>query len=102
MTKSDGSSLTFNDFLGFEQIEPRRVVLVRHQLRKGVRRQLGTLTPYALWRRGDQRFEEYQRIQAIRRFDVGDLVATFVVTPRNETVFVGLSSTDRVESAPAG
>src|SRR5579885_2201158 len=104
MTKSGHGKkmLTFNDFLNLANVEVRQVVLVRHQLRRRVRRALGSLTPYALWRRRDDRFEEYQRIQAVRRFNAGDIVATFVVTPRNETLFVGLYTTLGVKTAPDG
>src|SRR5262249_3003937 len=77
--------LTFNTILKTENIDPKTVRLVRHQdARAAV-----NCTPYALWRTGDGRLELYQRIQRREVFAVGDLLATFVVTPAGDTLFVG-------------
>lgn len=78
--------LTLNTILKHEGIDPKNVRLVRHQdARASV-----NCTPYDLWRAGDGRLEIYQRIQKRKPFDVGDLLATFVVTPANDTLFIGL------------
>jgi len=44
----------------------------------------------------------YQRIQRREVFDVGDLLATFVVTPANDTLFVGLFRVEGIRIAPPG
>src|SRR5437588_12099915 len=90
--------LTVNDILGKVGIDPRGVVLVRHQ----VRSRPGAPTPYGLWRRRDPRLEEYQRIQGQKRFRPGDIIASFVVTPRDETVFIGLYSVRSLGKVPEG
>src|SRR5712691_3752800 len=81
--------ITFNDVLRSESIDPTSVRLVRHL--DTARREP---TIYAAWRspNGRHLVEEYQRIQSRRVFRVGDLVASFVVTPRprNETLFIGI------------
>jgi hypothetical protein len=81
--------ITFNDILRSEGIDVTHVRLVRH-LDTGRR----DPTIYAAWRspNGRQLVEEYQRIQARRVFHIGDIVASFVVTPRPrpETLFLGL------------
>ena len=82
--------ITFNDILRSEAIDPEAVRLVRHEdAGKGASR------IYATWRQGDlgrRRFEEYQRGQSREVFKIGDLLASFCVTPkpRRDTVFVGL------------
>ncbi len=78
--------ITFNDILRAEGIEPATVKLVRHQ--EGRRRGQNI---YATSRVADGRakVEEYQRIQHRKVFDVGGLIATFIVTPRGDTLFLG-------------
>ena len=90
--------LTFNDILAIERIDPRGVVLVRHQ----VRGRPGAPTPYGLWRRRDPRLEEYQRIQGQKRFSPSDTLASFVVTPRDETLYIGLYSVVAIGRVPEG
>jgi hypothetical protein len=81
--------ITFNDVLRSEGIDPTGVRLVRHQ--DAARREP---TIYAAWRstNGRHLVEEYQRIQSRNVFRVGDVIASFVVTPRprSETLFVGI------------
>jgi hypothetical protein len=90
--------LTLNAILKHEGIDPKKVRLVRHQdARASV-----NCTPYDLWRAGDGRLELYQRIQRREVFDVGDLLAAFVVTPANDTLFVGLFRVEGVGKAPPG
>jgi hypothetical protein len=89
--------LTFNAILK-DNIDPKNVRLVRHQdARAAV-----NCTPYDLWRAGDGRLELYQRIQSKERFDVGGLLASFVVTPSGDTLFVGLFRVDGMGVAPPG
>lgn len=90
--------LTFNAMLRHEGIDPKGVRLVRHQ---DARASVNS-TPYDLWRAGDGRLETYQRIQRKKPFKVGDLLATFVVTPAKDTLFIGLYHVDGVGIAPAG
>jgi len=90
--------LTFNAILEHEHIDPKRVRLVRHQ----DNRASVNCTPYNLWRAGDGRLETYQRIQKREVFEVGGLLASFVVTPNNETLFVGLYRVDGIGVAPPG
>lgn len=81
--------ITFNDVLRSEGVDPAKVRLVRHHDagRRGP-------TIYGAFRSPDGRrlLEEYQRIQHRKVFVVGELVASFIVTPRprNETLFIGL------------
>ena len=90
--------LTFNSILRDEGIDPKNVRLVRHR----DARASANCTPYDLWRAGDGRLEFYQRIQKRKPFDVGDLLATFVATPANDTLFIGLFRVDGLGIAPAG
>jgi hypothetical protein len=90
--------ITFNTILRHEKIDPQNVKLVRHQNARAV---VGR-TPYDLWRAGDGRLELYQRIQRNERFEVGNLLAAFVVTPPGDTLFVGLFRVDGIGVAPAG
>src|SRR2546430_17321628 len=81
--------ITFNGIPRSAGFDPTRVRLVRH-LDTGRR----DPTIYAAWRSANGRHlvEEYQRIQSRTVFRIGDVVASFVVTPhpRNETLFMGL------------
>lgn len=90
--------LTFNAILEHENIDPRQVRLVRHQ----DNRASGNCTPYNLWRAGDGRLEAYQRIQKREVFKIGGLLASFVVTPMGETLFIGLYRVDGIGIAPPG
>jgi hypothetical protein len=90
--------LTMNAILRHEGIDPSNVRLVRHQdQRAGVH-----LTPYNLWRAGDGRLELYQRIQRRQVFTVGNLLASFVATPSDETMFIGLYKVTGLGVAPVG
>lgn len=76
------STLTFNLLLNTAGISPASTRLVRHQDRRG--------SAYDLWRANNGSFERYQSIQSKEVFDVGDWLASFVATPFNETLFVGI------------
>src|SRR5580698_4743102 len=90
--------LTLNTILKHEGVDLKNVRLVRHQeARASV-----NCTPYDLCRAGDGRLENYQRIQKRKVFDTDDLIAAFVVTPENDTLFVGLFRVDGVGIAPLG
>jgi hypothetical protein len=90
--------LTFNAILRNEGIDPKGVRLVRHQ----DNRSSVSCTPYNLWRAGDGRIETYQRIQKREVFDVGSLLASFVATPANDTLFIGLYRVESIGIAPQG
>lgn len=90
--------LTFNAMLRHEGIDPKGVRLVRHQ----DQRSIGSCTPYNLWRLGNGSLELYQQIQRRKPFSVGDLLATFVVTPSKDTLFIGLYSVHGLGVAPEG
>ena len=92
---------TFNDLLRSASLNPARVRLVRHTDNKR-----GSRYPslYAARNADPGLFEAYQRIQANHRFDVGDYVASFVVSPppdRN-TIFVGLYAVTGEHQCPYG
>lgn len=89
--------LTFNAILCNEGIDPKQVRLARHQESRP-----GRPTPYNLWRAGDGRFETYQKIQGRKVFAVGDLLASFVATPANDTLFIGLYRVDGIGDVPPG
>ncbi|MDE1905794.1 MAG: hypothetical protein KGH75_05020 [Rhodospirillales bacterium] len=80
--------LGFNQLLALESIVPERVQLVRHQ----DTRANALTSPYALWVDRDRGFDVYQSIQRRDVFGTGPdrLIASFVVTPAGETLFVGL------------
>ena len=87
--------LTFNKILHDEGIDPAEVRLVRHQ-DKRVKNRL-----YKLWLTKPGDFELYQRIQnSTKVFPVGCLLASFVVTPMEETLFVGLYRVHDVRPRP--
>ena len=90
--------LTFNAILRNEGIDPKTVRFVRHK----DRRSAVNCTPYNLWRAGDGRLETYQRIQQRRVFAIGCLLASFVVTPAKETLFIGLYRVNSIGIAPPG
>jgi len=90
--------LTFNAILRHEGVEPAKVRLVRHQDNRAI----VSCTPYNLWRAGDGRLELYQRIQRREVFEIGSALATFVATPSDETLFVGLYHVDGIGIAPPG
>jgi hypothetical protein len=90
--------LTFNAILKYEKVDPENVRLVRHQDARAA----ANCTPYDLWRAGDGRLETYQRIQKREVFDIGNLLASFVVTPANDTLFIGLFRVDDMGIAPPG
>jgi hypothetical protein len=89
--------LTLNAILRHEGIDPKQVLLVRHQ---DTRR--GRTTPYNLWRAANGSLETYQQLQTRNVFDIGCLLATFVVTPGKDTLFVGLYRVEGVGTVGQG
>lgn len=87
-----------NYFLGQTDVDLARTRLVRHQ----DRRALTGRTPHDLWVAGDDRFERYQRIQSKDRFDGVEWLVSFVATPLDETLFVGIYRIAGVGMAPVG
>jgi hypothetical protein len=90
--------LTFNFFLNEVGLNPAKVKLARHKDRRAKRGR----TPYDLWKAKDPDFEEYQRIQSKDRFKHATHLASFVVTPQQETMFIGLYSVDGLLPMPPG
>jgi hypothetical protein len=88
----------FNTFLESEGIDPTEVKLVRHQ----DTRIPGSLTPYQLWRAADGRLDLYQRIQRRPVFRNARLLASFVATPLNETLFVSTYEVRGIGTAAPG
>jgi hypothetical protein len=88
----------FNYLLQSSEVDPARTKLVRHQDNRA--RSRGT--PYGLWMASDGRFEMYQRIQGKDRFRGSSWVASFVATPLDETLFVGVYRVGNVGTAPTG
>lgn len=88
--------LTFNILLANDGIAPERVKLVRHQDHRF------ESSPYQLWKADDGRFDLYQSIQSKPRFHRAEYIASFVATPLNETLFVGLYHIEGIGIAPKG
>lgn len=79
--------LTLNMLLTAAGIPLETAKLLRHQ---DTRMRAGWST-YGLWRRDPAEFARYESIQGRERFFVGGHVASFVVDPVGEELFVGLS-----------
>ena len=92
---------SFNTLLRNEKIDPADVKLARYQKPEPEFRKAGR-TPYDLWLADDGRLELYQRIQREPRFDGAKFIASFVATPRNETLFVGMFENCGVAKAKPG
>jgi hypothetical protein len=90
--------LTLNTILKHEGVDPKNVRLVRHQDANAA----AGCTPYDAWRARDGRLEMYQRIQKKEKFTVGEYLASFVVTPSGDTLFVGLFHVTGLGIAPQG
>lgn len=78
--------ISFNSLLKQAGLDLARTKLVRHQ---SVSDETG-LTPFDLWKADDGRFEFYQRTQRRDIFKGADFIASFVATPMNETLFLGV------------
>jgi hypothetical protein len=91
--------LTFNDVLASAGLNPRIVRLARLLDHRARQRSI-----YAAWRAEPELVEQYQTIQNRRVWDVGEFVASFVVTPPpgNETLFIGLYKVGSVSTCGAG
>jgi hypothetical protein len=89
--------ITFNTLLRSEGIDPSVVKLVRHQYQR-----LGRPTPFQLWRSDVGQFKLYQQVQGRNVFARARLLASFVATPFEETLFVGLYEIRGVGQAPKG
>ena len=90
--------LTFNTILKESQIDPRTVLLVRHQDNKSRAKR----TPYTLWLVERNEFELYQSLQSKDKFHIGKSIASFVVSPKGETLFAGLYHILGKGTAPLG
>lgn len=78
--------ILFSTVLRDAGIDPKTVHVVRHHDANAPRLR----TPYALWRNDRTALELYQRIQKKKAVFNRPLLASFVVTPQSETLFIGL------------
>lgn len=90
--------IRFNALLRDEGIDSADVKLVRHQDTGRAAR----LTPYQIWLAADGRFDLYQRIQRRPVFKGARFLASFVATPLNETLFVGIYKNKGIGKAAPG
>lgn len=88
--------ITFNSILADEGLDPYDVKLVRHQDKRHA------VTPFQLWVANDGRLETYQSYQRRLVFESAAYIASFVATPLNETLFIGMYSVGKVGKVPAG
>jgi hypothetical protein len=88
--------LQFNTLLREAHIDPASVKLARHQDNRF------SLTPFSIWQANDGRFERYQSTQRREVFSGCDMIASFVVTPFDETLFVGIYEVGSVGTIPGG
>lgn len=91
--------IRFNALLRDEGVDPAEVKLARHQQDTP---ESGRQALYHLWRADAGRFELYQRIQGRPSFANARILAAFVATPLDETLFVGLYEIGEVRKAPSG
>lgn len=90
--------IRFNALLREAELDPADVKLVRHQ----DTRHSAKVTPYKLWRANDGRFDLYQRIQRRTVFKGARWLASFVATPLDEALFVGMYQNRGVGKAKTG
>jgi len=96
--------LYLNTLLETAEISPRDVYLVRHKdtrIEQSILRARKS-SPYDLWIDPVRRpqFELYQQLQGRRCFSHRPILASFVVTPSDETLFVGMYRSDGVVRFP--
>lgn len=87
--------ISLNTILENEGLNPKNVKLVRHRDRRF------SITPYQLWMAADGRLDVYQSFQSRLVFEGVSHIASFVVTPLNETLFVGVYAVNGVGLASA-
>lgn len=81
--------IMFNSLLTQNEVDPAKVILLRHQDRRAERGR----TPYELWRDKRSDFEGYQSIQEFAnrpKCERAAVWASFVGTPDGATMFVGM------------
>nr|WP_019363913.1 GIY-YIG nuclease family protein [Pseudomonas luteola] len=86
-----------NHLLEQAGLDVKQVCLVRHQDSRAIK----GLSPYDLWASKPDQFNLYQSIQRKPVFEKYVWIASFVVTPLGETLFVGMFRKDGVGRAPA-
>lgn len=92
--------INFQYFLTSIGLDLSRVRLARHQAKAPV-----GVRPYDHWMAkgsGSTNFELYQSIQGGTQFSSADWIASFVVTPFDETLFAGLYRVNGCGIAPPG
>ncbi|MFK4134794.1 GIY-YIG nuclease family protein [Pseudomonas luteola] len=88
----------FNHLLEQAGIDVKEVGLIRHRDNRATR----GLSPYDLWASKFDLFNLYQSVQSTPIFKKFGWIASFVVTPLGETLFVGLFRNQGVEIASEG
>lgn len=78
--------LNFNQLLVAADLPLDRTRFVRHKDDRATAK----TQPYWLWQRKDGSLEEYQRIQGDDVFEPGQYLASFVVSPEDDNIFVGI------------
>lgn len=89
---------SFNDLLRSEGIAPATVRLARHQDNRT--KKIHSL--YYYWEHDRPTFERNQCIQKPLKFGDAKWVASFVVTPRRETLFIGMYQIRGLDKEPTG
>jgi hypothetical protein len=87
-----------NQLLQSQGVALGRARLVRHQDNRAAEGR----SPHDLWMAEDGRFDLYQRIQRKDRFKRAEWLVSFVATPLDETLSVGVYRVRGVGTAPAG
>ena len=88
--------LTFNTLLEDAGLKPEEVKLARHKDNRY------KVTPYSVWRNDPDAFLTYNRIQKPKKFDKANFIASFVVSPADETLFTGIYQIGYVGVVPRG
>lgn len=87
--------LYFDDLLRIAEIPVENTRLVRHSSKDGI-------GAYRLWKSDREKFEEFQALQDRFGFDPGSYVASFIVSPSGENIFVGLYEVEAREECRDG
>ncbi|MCJ2128304.1 GIY-YIG nuclease family protein [Methylobacterium sp. E-045] len=88
--------IIFNSLLEAAGLDPYNVRLLRHTTKSK------SMTPYKLWQKDPLLFEEYQSLQVAMPYRVGNKLASFVIDPSGDTLFVGLYVVNGIGVSPDG
>jgi hypothetical protein len=85
----EATMLHLNAIFQAEGLNPNLVQLIRHTDKKRFQKEEKSL--WDVWYSERERFAKYQSVQGQKnKFDVGGVVASFIVSNSDETLFVGL------------